>query len=87
MTVAENKPESEFTTNTSYLDLMGELWYFYSEYFGENWQYHNPKVLYINVDLWFYWIPNFIHRIGFLFPSSAETNGIGDDVLHNWTQQ
>ena len=45
MTAAES--ESDFTTDTLYLALMGELWVVFCEDFGENWPRYNGTALYL----------------------------------------
>ena len=45
MTEAEHGSESELTKNTPYLNLMGEIWDIYCEYFGENRPRHNGTLL------------------------------------------
>ena len=47
MTDVEYKSEFEYTKDTTYLAITGELWGVFCEDFGENWPRYNGTVLYI----------------------------------------
>ena len=50
ITVAESGSDIRITTDTLYLTLTGELWGFYCEDLGENWQCYNGTALYLYLE-------------------------------------